>query len=95
MAFDGRESVHCWGFPQVPYSGPGLCRTPMILMAPCIIDFIGANGLRGPVGGKGALDTPGPLNGNERSECHLGPVVLLCWCCVGDLNWLAGGFDFF
>jgi hypothetical protein len=25
----------------------------MILMAPCIIDFIGANGLRGPVGGGG------------------------------------------
>ncbi len=24
---------------------------PMILMAPCIIDFIGANGLLGPVGG--------------------------------------------
>jgi hypothetical protein len=24
-------------------------------------------------GGEGALDTPGPLNGIERSECHLGP----------------------
>jgi hypothetical protein len=42
----------------------------MILMAPRIIDFIGANALLGPVGGKGALDTPGPLNGIERSECH-------------------------
>ncbi len=40
----------------------------MILMAPCIIDFIGANALLGPVGGggEGALDTPGPLNGVER-----------------------------
>ncbi len=25
----------------------------MILLAPCIIDFIGANGLRGSVGGRG------------------------------------------
>jgi hypothetical protein len=39
----------------------------MILMAPFIIDFIGANALLGPVGGEGALDTPGPLNGIERS----------------------------
>jgi hypothetical protein len=39
----------------------------MILRAPCIIDFIGANGLLGAVGGEGALDTPGPLNGIERS----------------------------
>jgi hypothetical protein len=38
----------------------------MIVMAPCIIDFIGANALLGPVGGEGALDTPGPLNGIER-----------------------------
>jgi hypothetical protein len=38
----------------------------MILMAPCIIDFIGANGLCGPVGGGGGLDTPVPLNGIER-----------------------------
>jgi hypothetical protein len=34
----------------------------MILMAPCIIDFKGANASLGPVG-EGALDTPGPLNG--------------------------------
>ncbi len=47
----------------------------MILMATCIIDFIGANALLGRVGGEGALDTPGPLNGIERSECHLGPGV--------------------
>jgi hypothetical protein len=26
-------------------------------------------------GGEGALDSPGPLNGIERSECHLGPGV--------------------
>ncbi len=26
-------------------------------------------------GGEGALDTPGPLNGIKRSECHLGPGV--------------------
>jgi hypothetical protein len=38
----------------------------MILMAPCIIDFIGENGLHGPVGGEGALDTPGPLNGTSE-----------------------------
>ncbi len=45
----------------------------MILMAPCIIDFIGANELLGACsGGEGALDTPGPLHGIERSECHLG-----------------------
>ncbi len=43
----------------------------MILMAPCIIDFIGANDYLGQWG-EGALDTPGPLNGIERSECHLG-----------------------
>jgi hypothetical protein len=41
-------------------------------MVPCIIDFIGANALLGPVGGEGALDTPGPLNGIKQSECHLG-----------------------
>jgi hypothetical protein len=41
----------------------------MILMAPCKIDFIEANALLGPVGGgEGALDTPGPLNGIERSN---------------------------
>jgi hypothetical protein len=45
-------------------------------MAPCIIDFIGANALLGPVGGReGALDTPGPLNGIKQSEYHLGPGV--------------------
>ncbi len=33
----------------------------------------GANALLGPVGEEGALDTPGPLNVIERSECHLGP----------------------
>jgi hypothetical protein len=45
----------------------------MILMAPCIIDFIGANALLGPVVGRGpGQDTPGPLNGIDRSECHLG-----------------------
>ncbi len=44
----------------------------MILMAPppCIIDgrmhYLGQW-----VGGGPALDTPGPLNGIERSECHL------------------------
>ena len=27
MAFDGRESVQLLGVSQVPYSGPGLCRT--------------------------------------------------------------------
>ncbi len=27
--------------------------------------------------GEGALFTPGPLNGIVRSECHLGPGVLL------------------
>ena len=27
MAFDGRESVRLLGVSQVPYSGPGLCRT--------------------------------------------------------------------
>jgi hypothetical protein len=26
--------------------------------------------------GEGALDTPGPLNGIERSECHSGPGAL-------------------
>jgi hypothetical protein len=51
----------------------------MILMAPCIIDFIRANGLRGPVGGEGALDTPGPLNGNERSRIPE-PGMLLQIC---------------
>jgi hypothetical protein len=29
-------------------------------------------------GGDRALDTPGPLNGIERSECHLGQKVILC-----------------
>jgi hypothetical protein len=27
VAFDGRESVQLLGVSQVPYSGPGLCRT--------------------------------------------------------------------
>jgi hypothetical protein len=37
-------------------------------MALCIIDFIGANGLRGPLGGGGpGQDNPGLINGNERS----------------------------
>ncbi len=30
MAFDGRESVQLLGVSQVPYSGPGLCRTTFI-----------------------------------------------------------------
>jgi hypothetical protein len=38
----------------------------MILMCPCIIDFIGGNGLQGQVGGERALDTPGPLNGTSE-----------------------------
>jgi hypothetical protein len=29
----------------------------------------------GQWGGEWALDTPGPLNGIERSECHLGPPL--------------------
>ncbi len=49
----------------------------MILMAPCIIDFIGANALLRPVEGEVALDTPGPLNGIERSECHLTPMAMI------------------
>ncbi len=40
-----------------------------------ITDFIGANALLGPVGGEGALDTPGPLNGIERSECNFDKKV--------------------
>ncbi len=34
---------------------------PLILMALCIIDFIGANGLLGPVGGRGPRSVQGPL----------------------------------
>jgi hypothetical protein len=33
----------------------------LILLAPCIRDFVGQ-------WGEGALDTPGPLNGSERSH---------------------------
>ncbi len=33
---------------------------PVILMAPCIIDFLGANGLLGPVGGRGPWTLLGP-----------------------------------
>ncbi len=32
----------------------------MILMGPCIIDFIGGNGLRGQVGGRGPWTLLGP-----------------------------------
>jgi hypothetical protein len=41
---------------------PGLLTIywPMILMAPCIIDFIGANALLGPVGGRGPWTLLGP-----------------------------------
>jgi hypothetical protein len=42
----------------------------MILMCPCIIDFIGGMDYEGEWGGEGALNTPGP---------HLGPY---CLCCV-------------
>ncbi len=43
---------------------------PMILMAPCTIDFIGANALLGPVRGGGG--GPGPLNGIEaKTDCGL------------------------
>ncbi len=50
----------------------------MIFMAPCIIDFIGANGLRGPVGGRGpwTLLGPGPLNGNERRSLGIDSTSL-------------------
>jgi hypothetical protein len=43
----------------------------MILRAPCIIDFIGANGLLGSVGGEGALDTPGPLYGSDYADLQV------------------------
>ncbi len=33
MAFDGRESVQLLGVSQVPYSGPGLCRTLTLRLA--------------------------------------------------------------
>ncbi len=43
---------------------------PMILMALCIIDFIGANGLLGAVGGRGPWTLLGP-NGTRFARCHL------------------------
>jgi hypothetical protein len=53
---------------------------PMILMCPCIIDFIGANGLRGRGGGG-----PGhswALKWHERSERHLCPVLTHSISCL-------------
>ncbi len=44
-------------------------------MALCIIDFIAANGLLGPVGEEGALDTPGPKWHSLRSLPFKGPGV--------------------
>jgi hypothetical protein len=38
-------------------------------MAPCIIDFIGAIALLGPVGGRGPWTLLGP-NGNRFAGCH-------------------------
>ncbi len=42
----------------------------MILMCPCIIDFIGGNGLQltRVSGGEGALDTPGPLKVHKNEN---------------------------
>ena len=48
----------------------------MILMCPCIIDFIGGMDYKGEWGGGG----PGhswALKWHERSECQLGPGVLV------------------
>ncbi len=45
----------------------------MILMCPCIIDFIGGEWITRVSGGEGALDTPGPLNGTSE-----GPILLCC-----------------
>ncbi len=45
---------------------------PMILLAPCIIDFIGPNGLRGPVGGRG----PWTLLGPEMARAKRVPFAL-------------------
>jgi len=39
----------------------------MILMAPCIIDFIGENGLHGPVGGGGGPGHSWALKWHERN----------------------------
>jgi hypothetical protein len=44
----------------------------MILLAPCIIDFIGPNGLRGPVGGRG----PWTLLGPEMARAKQGGKVI-------------------
>jgi hypothetical protein len=38
----------------------------MILMCPCIIDFIGGEWITRVSGGEGALDTPGPLKVPKR-----------------------------
>ncbi len=42
MAFDGRESVQLLGVSQVPYSGPGLCRTVETIGLECGLKPLGA-----------------------------------------------------
>ncbi len=34
---NGRNQFNSWGFPQVPHSGPGLCRTPAINLSPVLL----------------------------------------------------------
>jgi hypothetical protein len=41
----------------------------MILMAPCIIDFIGANALLGPVGGGRSPGHSWALKGHRAKQC--------------------------
>jgi hypothetical protein len=67
-------------------------------MAPCIIDFIGANGICGPVGGRGPWTLLGPSMATSEASAILcnrgrkvnpGPILL---CCVGDVLEISTGW---
>jgi hypothetical protein len=62
-------------------------------MGPCIIDFIGANGLCGPVGGRGPWTLLGSeMATSEASAIWVNPGSILL-CCAGDVLQISTGWQ--
>jgi hypothetical protein len=64
---------------------------PVVYMAQDVMTFMRENQFREPLAGVGPenRDFFGPSNGNERSECHLGPKKsrFVSWYCKSSIKY--------